>query len=129
MGATEGRRSAGPSTLFSEPCFDFLMFLSFRYVVTTVLVDAFLTRRHKPISSVEILTLVQPTSRYTGELLSSASRTVRRQSSMASLIPVTVRIKIMGTAFRPGLEAPKIEKICDLLVCLAQGPQLHLPRG
>ena len=44
-------------------------------------------------------------------LLSSLSSTVRRQSSIASLNAVTVRITIIGTAPRPGFDALKMGNI------------------
>jgi hypothetical protein len=72
---------------------------------------AFLHLRHSEISSAETFTLSHSTSLWTGELLSSLSSIVRRQSSMPSLTAVTNRMKRIGTDPRPGLEAPKIEKI------------------
>ena len=44
-------------------------------------------------------------------LLSSLSRTVRRQSSIASLNAVIARITRIGTAPKPGFDALKIENI------------------
>lgn len=81
------------------------------YVATVARVHAFLTCRHsETLSSVE-LTLVHSTKRYTGELFNSLSETVRRQSSIASLMEVATIMTIRGTAFRPGLLAPKMEGI------------------
>lgn len=76
----------------------------------TVRVHSFLNRRHAETLSSELLTFFQSTKRCTGELLSSVSETVRRQSSIASLIAVTTRMKIKGTAFNAGLLAPKMGK-------------------
>ena len=73
-------------------------------------VVAFLILRHNEISSAEVLTLFQSTRRCTGELLSSLSNTVLRQSSMASFTAVTNKITIKGTEPRPGLDAPNILK-------------------
>jgi hypothetical protein len=50
-------------------------------------------------------------SLYVGELFSSLSRTVLLQSSMASLIAVSVMMTIKGTEPSPAFEAPKMEKI------------------
>src|SRR5271156_5267383 len=69
---------------------------------------AFLMRRHREICSSTTLTLCHSWRVFVCALLSSLSRTVRRQSSIASLNAVTVRITIIGTAPNPGFEAPKI---------------------
>lgn len=108
MVKNEARRSANAESLW------FLFFenqtLSFRYVQMVPRVQAFLKRRHKEtLSSVEF-TLCQSTNRYTGELFSSVSSTVRRQSSMASFMAVTTMMTIRGTVLRAGLSTPNIEK-------------------
>lgn len=72
----------------------------------------FLILRHREISSSDEFTLCQSTSRWTGELFKSLSRTVLRQSSMASFTAVTKRITISGTALRAGFVAPKMGNIC-----------------
>lgn len=82
-----------------------------RYVDTTKRVDAFLIRLQSPTSSSDEFTLVQSTRRYTGALLSSLSKIVRRQSSMASLTAVMNKITIKGTDDNPGLLLPKMENI------------------
>jgi hypothetical protein len=56
------------------------------------------------------LTLSQPHSRYTGELLSCLSEMVRRRSSIASLTAVTAMMNIRGAELRPGLLTPNIGK-------------------
>lgn len=73
-----------------------------------VRVVAFLTLRHNEMVSSELFTLSQSTRRWTGELFSSLSKAVLRQSSIASLIAVTNKMKIRGTASSPGFVAPKI---------------------
>ena len=73
-------------------------------------VVAFLILRHNEISSAEVLTLFQSTRRCTGELLSSLSSIVLRQSSIASFTAVTNRMTIKGTEPKPGLDAPNILK-------------------
>ena len=80
-------------------------------MATTVLVHDFLKLLHQEMSSEDELTLSHSKRRYTGELLSSVSRMVLRQSSTASFMEVTVRMKIRGTEPRPGFEAPNMEKI------------------
>lgn len=104
----EGRDSptARPALLL-EPFLDFHNF----HTHNTALVLAFLNFLHIDIESSAVLTLLKSTRRCTGALLSSLSNTVLLQSSMASLRAVTERMKIRGTAFKPGLDAPKIEKI------------------
>lgn len=74
-------------------------------------VVAFLNLRQSEILSAALLTLFQSTRRWTGELLSSLSRTVLRQSSMASFIAVIVTMAINGTELRPAFTPPKIGKI------------------
>lgn len=74
-------------------------------------VDFFILR-HREISSSDELTLCQSTSRWTGELFRSLSRTVLRQSSIASFTLVRIRITISGTALRAGFVAPKMGNIC-----------------
>jgi hypothetical protein len=73
----------------------------------------FLNLLHIEMVSSAVLTLVNPHKRWTGELFSSASRTVLRQSSMASLMAVTVRMKMRGAALRLGLAAPNMLKAYD----------------
>jgi hypothetical protein len=81
------------------------------HIFKAILVVAFLVLRHnETLSSIE-LTLFQSTSRCIGKLFNSLSNTVRRQSSIASLIAVIVKIEIRGTELRPGLTAPKIGNI------------------
>ena len=74
---------------------------------------AFLILRHNEMLSAELLTLFQSTRRWTGELLSSLSSIVLRQSSIASLTAVTNRMTIKGTEPKPGLEAPNMLKNCS----------------
>jgi len=73
--------------------------------------EDFFNLRHSEMSSSEVLTLFQSTSLCTGELFSSLSRTVLRQSSIASFTAVTNRMTIRGAALRAGFEAPNIGKI------------------
>jgi len=89
----------------------FLAFFIALQVDTMNFVVAFLSLRHAETVSSAVLTLLKLTSLWTGALLSSLSRTVLRQSSMASLMAVTTRMTMSGTALRAGLEAPKMEKI------------------
>jgi hypothetical protein len=86
-------------------------FLKARHVVMMNLVLAFLIRRQSDTVSSAVFTLLKSTNRCTGALFSSLSRTVLRQSSIASLIAVTTRMTMRGTALSAGLLAPKIEKI------------------
>ena len=72
---------------------------------------AFLMRRHREMCSSTTLTLCHSWSVFVRALLSSLSRSVRRQSSIASLNAVTQRITIIGTAPRPGFDAPKMGNI------------------
>jgi hypothetical protein len=88
-----------------------LEFFISRHVVTMLLEVAFLIFRHSDTVSSAVFTLLKSTSRWMGALLSSLSRTVLRQSSTASLIAVTTRMTMSGTALRAGLLAPKMEKI------------------
>jgi hypothetical protein len=73
----------------------------------------FLNLRQTETVSSAVLTLVNPHRRWTGELFNSASRTVLLQSSMASLMAVTVRMKRSGAALREGLAAPNMLKAYD----------------
>jgi len=75
------------------------------------LVQAFLNFRHRETVSPAVFTLLKSTNRWIGALFSSVSKTVLRQSSMASLMAVTHRITIRGAALSAGFEAPKIGKI------------------
>lgn len=72
---------------------------------------AFFVRRQSEICSSTTLTLCHSCNVFVLVLLSSLSRIVRRQSSMASLNAVTTRITIRGTAPRPGFDAPKMGNI------------------
>lgn len=83
-----------------------------KYIILMPLVVAFFILRHNETSSELMLTFVHCTRRWTVELLSSLSRIVRRQSSMASLTDVMKTTTIRGTALSPGLTAPKMLKIC-----------------
>ena len=76
---------------------------------------AFFIRRQIEMCSSMMLTLCHSWSVFVLALLSSLSRTVRRQSSIASLNAVTVRITIIGTAPSPGFDAPKIGNIWNQL--------------
>jgi hypothetical protein len=80
------------------------------------LVLAFLILRQSDTVSSAVFTLLKSVSLCTGALLSSLSRTVLRQSSIASLMAVTTRMTMRGTALRAGLLAPKIENICKTCV-------------
>ena len=110
--STEGRDSsrALSAKLFLFSDLGALRFFHRRYVFLMLFDVAFLILRHNPTCSSAVLTLLKPTRRCTGELLSSASKTVRLQSSTASLRAVTARMNIRGTALRPGLAAPKMAK-------------------
>jgi hypothetical protein len=71
----------------------------------------FFIRRQMEMCSSTTLTLCHSWSVFVWALLSSLSRTVRRQSSIASLKAVTARITRIGTAPRPGFVELKIENI------------------
>lgn len=106
-------------------------FLSALHVVIMNLVVAFLILRHSDTVSPAVLTLLKSTSLWTGALFSSLSSTVLRQSSIASLIDVTTRMTIRGTALSAGLEAPNMENICK--TCRSASHRLqrgtvHTPR-
>lgn len=112
----EGRGSSNALSAYDLPFSPSLFFFfldklaNHLKVDTEILVEAFLTRRHKETLSALELTLFQSISRCTGELLSSMSRVVRRKSSIASLMAVRTTMTINGTALRPGLVAPNILK-------------------
>ena len=76
---------------------------------------AFFIRRQGEMYSSTTLTLCHSYNVFVSVLLSSLSRTVLRQSSIASLTAVTTKMTMSGTALRPGLVAPKIEKHCMLI--------------
>ena len=78
-------------------------------------VVAFLTLRHIEMFSCELFTLFQSIKRWTGELFSSLSNAVLRQSSIASLTAVTNKMTMRGTASSPGFDAPKIGGICRVV--------------
>jgi hypothetical protein len=87
------------------------------------LVLAFLILRQSDTVSSAVFTLLKSTSLCTGALFSSLSRTVLRQSSMASLIAVTTRMTMRGTALSAGLLAPKMEKIYK--TCWSVSQHMH----
>lgn len=110
----EGLEPSVPVSPPSLPLDDFLIVLALLmalHVVTMNLVVAFLALRHIDTVSSAVFTLLKSTNLCTGALFNSVSKMVLRQSSIASLIAVTVRMKIRGTAFSAGFEAPKMEKI------------------
>jgi hypothetical protein len=72
---------------------------------------AFFMRRQREMCSSTTLTLCHSCRVFVLALLSSSSRFVRRQSSMASLMAVMVRITMIGTEPRPGFVAPKMGNI------------------
>lgn len=111
----EGRGSSRALSAYVFPSRDLLRLLLLKKVNSCMSprVVAFLVLRHSEMLSAELLTLFHSTRRWTGELLSSLSSTVLRQSSMASLTAVTNRMTIKGTEPKPGLEAPNMLKNCS----------------
>ena len=113
--SVDGLGSLSSGRARSFPFLDFrpLSPLNVLYMVTTARVLAFLVLRQSDTLSSDELTLFHSISRYTGELLSSLSSVVLRQSSMASLMAVRVTMTISGTEPNPGSDPPKMEKICQ----------------
>jgi hypothetical protein len=114
MEGRESSRAISAKLLLFSPFGVFLVFhLSETYLM--FLESDFLNLRQREIFSSAVFTLLYPIRRWTGELFSSASRFVRLQSSMASFMAVTVRMKRSGAALRPGLDAPNMLKACGML--------------
>jgi hypothetical protein len=111
--SNEDRAASDPPLPPCLPLAPFLVLMFFinLQVVTMVLVHAFLNLRHNETESSAVLTLLNSTSLCTGALLRLTSKMVLRQSSTASLIPVTTMMTIKGAALRAGLEAPNMLKI------------------
>lgn len=76
--------------------------------------EAFLIFRQSDTVSPVVFTLLKLTKRWTGALFNSVSRTVLRQSSIASLMEVTKRMTIKGAALSAGLLPPKMGNIYDM---------------
>ena len=121
----EGRGPSSARCAYPFPPSTFCFFLDCHFRTKAMIPRdvAFLILRQAEMESSDVLTLYQSINRCTGELFSSLSRMVRRQSSIASLTAVMNRMNMRGTELRPGFAAPKIGNISTEVSLVLHGPR------